>query len=108
LFFFLVMGCFIDVLPMILIGLPIFFPIATGLGIDGIWFSLLFVMITNLGGMTPPMGIIMFVFKGIQPSVPMGVIYRGTMPFVIATIVGIIIVFLVPSLATWLPSLQIG
>jgi tripartite ATP-independent transporter DctM subunit len=106
LIFFLIMGCFIDVLPMILIGLPIFFPIATALGIDGIWFSLLFVMITNLGGMTPPMGIIMFVFKGIQPSVPIGAIYRGTMPFVIATVIAMIIIFLVPGLATWLPSLR--
>jgi tripartite ATP-independent transporter DctM subunit len=104
--FFLIMGCFIDVLPMILIGLPIFFPIAQGLGINPIWFSLLFVMITNLGGMTPPMGIIMFVFKGIQPTVPMSLIYRGTMPFVIASVVAMVIIFLVPSLATWLPSLR--
>jgi tripartite ATP-independent transporter DctM subunit len=106
LIFFLIMGCFIDVLPMILIGLPIFFPISQGLGVNPIWFSLLFVMITNLGGMTPPMGIIMFVFKGIQPSVPMGVIYRGTMPFVIAAVVAMVIIFTFPALATWLPSLR--
>jgi tripartite ATP-independent transporter DctM subunit len=104
--FFLIMGCFIDVLPMILIGLPIFFPISQGLGINPIWFSLLFVMITNLGGMTPPMGIIMFVFKGIQPSVPMGAIYRGTLPFVLASLVAMVIIFLIPSLSTWLPSLR--
>jgi tripartite ATP-independent transporter DctM subunit len=106
LIFFLILGCFIDVLPMILIGLPIFFPISQGLGINPIWFSLLFVMITNLGGMTPPMGIIMFVFKGIQPTVPMGVIYRGTMPFVIASLVAMVIIFFFPALATWLPGLR--
>jgi tripartite ATP-independent transporter DctM subunit len=106
LIFFLILGCFIDVLPMILIGLPIFYPIAKGLGIDGIWFSLLFVMITNLGGMTPPMGIIMFVFKGIQPSVPMSVIYKGTLPFVFATVVALILILIIPGLATWLPYLR--
>ena len=106
LIFFLILGCFIDVLPMILIGLPIFYPIAKGLGIDGIWFSLLFVMITNLGGMTPPMGIIMFVFKGIQPSVPMSVIYKGTLPFVFATVVALILILIIPGIATWLPYLR--
>ncbi|MDD5701407.1 MAG: TRAP transporter large permease subunit [Dehalococcoidales bacterium] len=104
--FLAIMGCFIDVLPMILIGLPIFYPIAAGLGIDPIWFSLLFVMVTNLGGMTPPFGVVMFVFKGIQPTVPMSVIYRGTIPFVLTTVAVLVIIFLVPGLATWLPGLR--
>ena len=104
-FFFLIMGCFIDILPMILIGFPVFFPIAMVLGIDPIWFCLLLVIIINLGGMTPPVGIIMFVFKNIRKDIPIATIYKGTLPFVLATIAAIIIIFLVPSLATWLPNL---
>jgi tripartite ATP-independent transporter DctM subunit len=103
--FFTILGCFIDILPMILIGFPIFFPIATALGINPIWFCLLVVVVINLGGMTPPVGIIMFVFKNIRKEVPIASIYKGTLPFVLATIVAIAIIFLVPSLATWLPNL---
>lgn len=105
LLFFFVMGCFIDILPMILIGFPIFFPIATALAINPIWFCLLMVTVINLGGMTPPVGIIMFVLKGIRKEIPISTIYRGTLPFVIATAIGIAIIFLAPSLATWLPGL---
>jgi C4-dicarboxylate transporter DctM subunit len=104
--FFTLLGCFIDILPMILIGFPIFFPIATALGINPIWFCLLVVVVINLGGMTPPVGIIMFVFKNIRKEVPIASIYKGTLPFVFATAVAIAIVFLVPSLATWLPNLM--
>jgi tripartite ATP-independent transporter DctM subunit len=103
--FFFIMGCFIDILPMILIGFPIFFPIATALGINPIWFCLLLVVVINLGGMTPPVGIIMFVFKNIRREIPIASIYKGTLPFVFATVVAIAIIFLVPSLATWLPNL---
>lgn len=106
LIFFLIMGCFIDILPMILIGLPIFFPIATALGLNPIWFCLLFVVVTNLGGMTPPVGVIMFVLKGVRPEIPINTIYRGTLPFVFATAASIIIIFLVPGIATWLPGLK--
>jgi tripartite ATP-independent transporter DctM subunit len=103
--FFFVSGCFIDILPMILIGFPIFFPIAAALGINPIWFCMEMVVVINLGGMTPPVGIIMFVLKGIRREIPLNTIYKGTLPFVIATVIGIIIVFLAPSLATWLPGL---
>jgi tripartite ATP-independent transporter DctM subunit len=105
LIFFTILGCFIDILPMILIGFPIFFPIATTLGINPIWFCLLLVVVTNLGGMTPPVGIIMFVFKNIRKEIPIASIYKGTIPFVFATVLAVIIVFLAPSLATWLPGL---
>jgi tripartite ATP-independent transporter DctM subunit len=104
--FFTILGCFIDILPMILIGFPIFFPIATALGINPIWFCLLIVVVINLGGMTPPVGIIMFVFKNIRREVPIASIYKGTLPFVLATVAAVAIIFLVPSLTTWLPNLM--
>jgi tripartite ATP-independent transporter DctM subunit len=103
---FLILGCFIDIMPMILIGIPVFFPIATALGINPIWFCLLMVAIINLGGMTPPVGVIMFVLKGIRKEIPIDTIYRGTLPFVFATIVALVIIFLIPTLTTWLPNLM--
>jgi tripartite ATP-independent transporter DctM subunit len=106
LIFFLFMGFWIDILPMILIGFPVFFPIAMAMGIDPIWFCLLIVVVINLGGMTPPVGVIMFVLKGVRPEIPINTIYRGTLPFVFATVVAVIIIFLVPVLATWLPNLM--
>jgi tripartite ATP-independent transporter DctM subunit len=106
LLFFFIMGCFIDILPMILIGFPIFFPIAMTMGIDPIWFCLLMVVVINLGGMTPPFGIIMFVLKGIRKDIPMDAIYKGTLPFVLATVVALVILFLIPALSTWLPGLM--
>jgi tripartite ATP-independent transporter DctM subunit len=105
LLFFFILGCFIDILPMILIGFPIFFPIAMTMGIDPIWFCLLMVVVINLGGMTPPFGIIMFVLKGIRKDIPMDAIYKGTLPFVLATIVAMVILFLIPVLTTWLPGM---
>jgi tripartite ATP-independent transporter DctM subunit len=103
---FLILGCFIDIMPMILIGIPVFFPIAMNMGINPIWFCLLAVAIINLGGMTPPVGVIMFVLKGIRRDIPMDIIYKGTIPFVFATIVALAILFLVPVLTTWLPDLM--
>jgi C4-dicarboxylate transporter DctM subunit len=106
LLFFFILGCFIDILPMILIGFPIFFPIAMTMGIDPIWFCLLMVVVINLGGMTPPFGIIMFVLKGIRKDIPMDAIYKGTLPFVLATVLALVILFLIPALTTWLPGLM--
>jgi tripartite ATP-independent transporter DctM subunit len=97
-------GCFIDVMALILIGIPILFPVATGMGIDPVWFGIMFCISVNLGALTPPIGINLFVFKGIFPEIPMGVIYRGAIPFAIGTCVAIIIMFFFPSIITWLPG----
>jgi tripartite ATP-independent transporter DctM subunit len=97
-------GCFIDLMPLLLIGVPIFHPIAMGMGINPLWFALLVCLTINVGSITPPVGINLFVLKGLHKDIPMSNIYLGSMPFVIGSLIAITIIILVPSIATWLPE----
>lgn len=100
----LILGCFIDLMPLLLIGVPILFPIAMSMGINPIWFGMLVCITINVGAITPPVGINLFVLKGLNKEIPMGVIYTGSLPFCIGTIVAIAILFFVPAISTWLPA----
>jgi tripartite ATP-independent transporter DctM subunit len=100
-----IFGCFIDIMPLVLIGVPVLYPVTTIMGIDPIWFGIMFCITVNLGALTPPVGINLFVFKGIFKEIPMGTIYRGAIPFVFGTVIAIIIMFFIPSLITWLPGI---
>jgi tripartite ATP-independent transporter DctM subunit len=102
---FFILGFIIDVLTLTLIGVPIMHPIAVGLGADPIWFATLMVLVLILGSLTPPVGINLFTMKGMAPDIPIGTIYRGAFPFVIAAAIVVVIVFLLPPLATWLPGI---
>ncbi len=101
---YLVMGCFLDALAMILLTVPIFFPIVVGLGFDPVWFGVIVVMVVELGLITPPIGMNVFVIKGMAPNVKLGSIYAGVIPFVIAQVILIVAVFLLPEIALWLPE----
>ncbi len=101
---YLLMGAVLDALAMILLTVPIFFPIVTGLGFDPVWFGVIVVMIVELGLITPPIGMNVFVIKGMAPNVKLSAIYLGVMPFVLAQILLIIAVFQIPELALWLPE----
>ena len=101
---YLIMGCFLDALAMILLTVPIFYPIVIDLGYDPIWFGIIVVMVVELGLITPPIGMNVFVIKGMVQSVPLVSIYKGVLPFVIGQVVLIIAVFLIPEIALWLPE----
>ena len=101
---YLIMGCFLDALAMILLTVPIFYPIVLDLGYDAIWFGIIVVMVVELGLITPPIGMNVFVIKGMAQSVPLVSIYKGVLPFVIGQVVLIIAVFLIPEIALWLPE----
>jgi tripartite ATP-independent transporter DctM subunit len=101
---YLIMGCFLDALAMILLTVPIFYPIVLDLGYDPIWFGIIVVMVVELGLITPPIGMNVFVIKGMAQSVPLVSIYKGVLPFVIGQVVLIIAVFLIPEIALWLPE----
>ena len=101
---YLIMGCFLDALAMILLTVPIFYPIVLDLGYDSIWFGIIVVMVVELGLITPPIGMNVFVIKGMVQSVPLVSIYKGVLPFVIGQVVLIIAVFLIPEIALWLPE----
>ena len=101
---YLVMGCFLDALAMILLTVPIFFPIIVDLGFDPVWFGIIVVMVVELGLITPPIGMNVFVIKGMVPDVKLSSIYVGVIPFVIAQAVLIVAVFVLPEIALWLPE----
>ena len=100
-----VLGFVIDSMPLILIGVPLFHPIVVALGFDPVWFAVLSVVAIGAGALTPPVGINLFTLKAVAKDIPIDTIYAGAMPFVLATVVVIAILFAVPSLVTWLPGI---
>ena len=103
---YLIGGCFIDALALIMLTIPIFYPIIMGLGYDPIWFGVIIVLVTQMGVITPPVGINVYVVNGIAQDVPLEKIFKGAMPFLLALVVGTTIITFVPSIATWLPRLM--
>jgi C4-dicarboxylate transporter DctM subunit len=99
-----ILGCLLDSLAMILLTIPIVFPIIQALGYDPVWFGIIIVMVVELGLITPPIGMNVFVIKGIAHEVPLETIFRGAMPFVGAQIILIFILIAFPEIALWLPS----
>jgi tripartite ATP-independent transporter DctM subunit len=99
-----VLGCLLDSLAMVLLTIPIVFPVIKALGFDPVWFGIIVVMVVELGLITPPIGMNVFVIKGIAKDVPLETIFRGVMPFVVAQIVLIAILVVAPQIALWLPS----
>jgi TRAP-type C4-dicarboxylate transport system permease large subunit len=103
-FFFLIGGCFMDALGMILLTIPIFYPVAIAIGYDPIWFGVVIVLVTELGVITPPVGINVYVVSGIARDVPLEVIFKGAVPFVLALCTYLVIMLLFPQIALYLPS----
>jgi C4-dicarboxylate transporter, DctM subunit len=99
-----ILGCLLDSLAMILLTIPIVFPIVSALGYDPIWFGIIIVMVVELGLITPPIGMNVFVIKGIARDVPLYTIFRGVTPFIVAQIILIGVLIAFPEIALWLPS----
>lgn len=104
-FIYFIGGFFMDSMALIVVTLPIFFPIVQKLGFDPIWFGVIIVLTGEMGVITPPVGVNVFVIKGIAPDIPLYTIFRGIVPFLIALVIMTIILFIFPQLATFLPSL---
>jgi len=104
-FIYLVGGCFIDMIPLIILTIPILYPIVINLGYDPIWFGVIIVLVTCMGVITPPVGVNVYVIKGIAKDVPLETIFKGIFPFLIAMIVASLILIIYPPIATFLPSL---
>lgn len=103
---YLVGGCFIDALALILLTIPIFYPVVTNMGYDPIWFGVIIVLVTQLGVITPPVGINVYVVAGIVREVPLERIFKGSLPFLVALITISLLLIPFPKLAIWLPSLM--
>jgi C4-dicarboxylate transporter DctM subunit len=104
-FIYLVGGCFIDSLALIMLTIPIFFPIAVNLGYDPIWFGIIIVLVTHMGIITPPVCISVYITKGIAKDVPLVTIFKGSFPFLLALIFGTAIMIAFPETVTYLPDL---
>jgi C4-dicarboxylate transporter DctM subunit len=102
---YLIGGCFLDALAMILLTIPIFYPVTVSLGYDPIWFGVIIVLITQMGVITPPVGVNVYVVSGVAKTVPLEVIFKGALPFLIALLVCTIILISFPQVALFLPSL---
>lgn len=105
---YIVMGCFMDALPMMMLTVPIFLPIIIGLHFDPIWFGVIIILVMQLGLITPPVGMNCYIISGIAKDVPLQTIFRGSMPFVFAILVAIALCTVFPSLATYLPVAVYG
>ncbi|MEN6350279.1 MAG: TRAP transporter large permease [Syntrophomonas sp.] len=103
---YLILGCVIDALAMILLTIPIFYPIAVGmLGYDPIWFGVVIVLCVAMGVITPPVGMNVYIIKGVAPEVPLETIFKGIWPFLGAIVVCLAILIAFPQISTFLPNL---
>ncbi len=103
---YLVLGCFIDALALILLTIPIFYPVAvTTLGYDPIWFGVIVVLVVAMGVITPPVGMNVYIVKGVAGDIPTEKIFKGVWPFVFALLVCVAILIAFPKIVTFLPDL---
>jgi TRAP-type C4-dicarboxylate transport system permease large subunit len=103
---YIVLGLAMEELSMVLLTIPVFFPVIVGLGFDPIWFGILIVTIVEIGMISPPVGLNLFVLNSLLPHVKLGTIYRGVWPFVTADIVRLCILIAIPPISLFLPRLM--
>lgn len=103
------LGCLMDSLAMVMLTVPIFYPIlVTTLGFNGIWYGVIMVMVMEMGLITPPVGMNVYIVSGVAKNVPLQKIFKGVAPMILGMVAAIIIVIIFPQLATWLPSITVG
>ena len=106
--FLLVAGCFIPPAGVILMTSPILLPIITAAGFDPVWFGVIVTINMEIGLITPPVGLNLFVVNAIAPDVPTRTVLWGSVPYVLAMVVAIVILCVFPEIATWLPDTLMG
>ena len=103
---YVVLGTAMEELSMVLLTIPVFFPVITQLGFDPVWFGIIIVCVVEIGLISPPVGMNMFVLKSLLPEVSTGTVFRGVMPFVWADVIRLAILVAFPVISLWLPSLM--
>jgi tripartite ATP-independent transporter DctM subunit len=103
---YVVLGTAMEELSMVLLTMPVFFPIVVHLGFDPVWFGIIIVCVVEIGLISPPVGMNMFVLKTLLPEVPTGTVFRGVMPFMWADVARLAILVAFPIIALWLPRLM--
>ncbi len=103
---YVMLGLVMEELSMVLLTIPVFFPVIVGLGFDPVWFGVLIVTVVEIGMISPPVGMNLFVINSLLPSVKLGDIFKGVWPFVLADVVRLAILVAFPAIALWLPGLM--
>lgn len=104
----LVLGMFVDAISMMLLTIPIFFPISNAMGFDPVWFGLIMLLAIEMSGTTPPFGLLLFVMQGVAPAgTTYFTIVRAAIPYLLCDLVLLILLILMPGLALWLPGLRL-
>jgi C4-dicarboxylate transporter DctM subunit len=101
---YLVLGCLMDALAMVILTVPIIFPVIRELGFDPIWFGIIIVMTVELGLIHPPVGMIVFVIKSVIGDIKFSTIFYGVIPFILTDLLRLVILIAFPIIALWLPS----
>lgn len=102
--FYLILGSLFDTIAAMVLTLPFVYPLVTGLGYDPIWWGVINIVVIELGMITPPIGINVFVLHGMARDLPLNTIFRGVVPFVFADLARLVVLILFPSLSLWLPG----
>lgn len=102
------LGCFMDNLSMAMIAIPIFLPLVRSLNIDPLWFGAMTLINMDMGNLTPPFGLQLFVMKGVLPQTPMGVIIRSAFPFLLCEAAALVTIMIFPQVALYLPAIMSG
>lgn len=103
--FYLVAGCFVDALGLIMLTIPIFYPVVLELGYDLIWFGVIIVVVTQMGVISPPVGVNVYVVSGIERDIPLQTVFKGALPFLLCLILAAALLVAFPILSLWLPAL---
>lgn len=103
-FLYVILGCFMEGLAIMILTIPVIYPMIIGMGFDPIWFGIIITLVMEMSLITPPVGVNVFIISGIAKDVPMYTIFRGIFPFFIAMLVCIILLILFPQIALFLPS----
>ena len=103
---YLILGCFLDAISMMVLTMPVIFPVVKALNFDPIWFGVICVIMMEAGLITPPVGLNVYTLAGVAKDVPMAEIFRGAVPFLIAMIAVVIIITIFPKICLFLPSMM--
>jgi TRAP-type C4-dicarboxylate transport system permease large subunit len=104
---YLFLGCFLDAISMMVLTMPVIFPVIVALGFDPIWYGVIAILMMEAGLITPPMGLNIFTVAGVATDVPLETIFRGVAPFLLSIFLVVLLITVFPNLALFLPAMML-
>ena len=101
---YVLLGCFVESVSMLFLTVPLFFPIVTAMGFNPVWFGIVVIVAIEISLITPPIGLNVFVMRGMIADVPLRTMFLGVAPFVLSSVVLLLILIFFPPLVLWLPT----